>query len=630
MNPEATQSVVDSGASARPGHPDPADPDPDPDPDPPDPATGPAGAHSTAHTRATLALFWRAAAQFPWRLTLSLTVPVLTVLLARFVGPYVISLLLTQVQDGTVTWESGWPLVAWYGLSQFLGQVVGWRIALFTTWSFEVKAMERLYLRVFDHLTRQSLGFHSDRFSGSLVSQTNKFTGAFETFWDTIVWQVIPVLTTVVAAVTITAFILPWYAVFLLVMSLVFAGFVVFSARTMERLNVVEAQSSTRMTGFLADVMTNIAAVKSAGAEASENASARLVSGQWNTNSLSVMRAFLGYSSGFSAVIAIMNTGAVLAAVVASEQRYLSVAAVYLATTYTLTVTDQLWEITQVMRNYNRVLGDAHDMVEILGIAPAVADTTDAEFVRGPGAVRFDHVTFAHDGAGEDALFEDFTLDIAPGEKIGLVGHSGSGKTTLTRLLLRFSDVDSGAVLVDGQDLRDVTQASLRRSIAYVAQEPLLFHRSIAENIAYGRPGATEDEVRGAAVKASADEFISRLPNGYATMVGERGVKLSGGQRQRVAIARAVLKDASLLVLDEATSALDSESEVHIQAALAEAMKGRTTIVIAHRLSTVQAMDRIVVLADGRIVEQGSHAQLLAAGGVYAGLWAHQSGGFLE
>ena len=581
-------------------------------------------------TRQTLRLYWSAAAEFPWRLGLALVVPVITVLFARFVGPYVISLLLTQVQDGTVTWESGWPLVLAYGLSQLLGQVVGWRIALYAAWSFEVMAMKRLFQRVFDHLTRQSLGFHSDRFSGSLVSQTNKFTGAFEMFWDTVVWQVVPVLTTVVAAVVIMAFILPWYAVFLLVMTLVFGGFVVYSGRSMERLNVIEAQSSTHMTGFLADVMSNISAVKAAGAEATENAGARLAAGQWRTNSLNVMRSFLGYSSGFSAVIAIMNTGAVLAAVVASEQRYLSVAAVYLATTYTLTVTDQLWEITQVMRNYNRVMGDAHDMVEILDIPPAVADTTDVDFRRGPGAVEFDHVTFTHDGAGEDALFRDFTLTIAPGEKIGLVGHSGSGKTTLTRLLLRFSDVDSGAIRIDGQDLRDVTQASLRRSIAYVAQEPLLFHRSIADNIAYGRPGATPELVHEAAVKASADEFIARLPAGYDTTVGERGVKLSGGQRQRIAIARAVLKDANLLVLDEATSALDSESEVHIQAALAEAMKGRTTIVIAHRLSTVQAMDRIVVLADGRIVEQGSHAELLAAGGVYAGLWSHQSGGFLE
>jgi ATP-binding cassette, subfamily B, bacterial len=618
MDPEATGNPA-AGSDVPAGAPSATASSAAPDPTPKKPLA-----------RQTLSLYWSAAAEFPWRLGIALVVPVITVLFARFVGPYVISLLLTQVQDGTVTWESGWPLVLAYGLSQFLGQVVGWRIALYAAWSFEVMAMKRLFQRVFDHLTRQSLGFHSDRFSGSLVSQTNKFTGAFEMFWDTVVWQVVPVMTTVVAAVVITAFILPWYSVFLLVMTLVFGAFVVYSGRSMERLNVVEAQSSTQMTGFLADVMSNISAVKAAGAEATENASARLAAGQWRTNSLNVMRSFLGYSSGFSAVIAIMNTGAVLAAVVASEQRYLSVASVYLATTYTLTVTDQLWEITQVMRNYNRVMGDAHDMVEILEIPPAVADHTDVEFRRGPGAVEFDHVTFAHDGAGDDALFEDFTLTIAPGEKIGLVGHSGSGKTTLTRLLLRFSDVDSGAIRIDGQDLRDVTQASLRRSIAYVAQEPLLFHRSIADNIAYGRPGATPELVHGAAVKASAEEFIAKLPSGYDTTVGERGVKLSGGQRQRIAIARAVLKDANLLVLDEATSALDSESEVHIQAALAEAMKGRTTIVIAHRLSTVQAMDRIVVLADGRIVEQGSHAELLAAGGVYAGLWSHQSGGFLE
>jgi ATP-binding cassette subfamily B protein len=587
-------------------------------------------AQDRALTRATLSMFWSAAAQFPWRLGLSLSLPVLTVLSARFVGPYVISLLLTQVQNGTVTWESGWPLVAVYGLSQVMGQVVGWRIALFAVWSFEVMAMKRLFQRVFDHLTHQSLGFHSDRFSGSLVSQTNKLTGAFEMFWDTVVWQVIPVVTTVIAAVTITAFILPWYSVFLLAMTIVFGGFVVFSARTMERLNVVEAQSATRMTGFLADVMSNISAVKTAGAEAREGAGARLAAGQWETNSLSVMRSFLGYSTGFSAVMAIMNTGAVLAAVVAAEQQFLSVAAVYLATTYTLTVTDQLWEITRVMRNYNRVLGDAHDMIEILAIAPAVADRTDTDLRPGSGVVDFEHVTFAHDGAEQQPLFRDFSLHIDAGEKIGLVGHSGSGKTTLTRLLLRFSDVGYGAVRVDGQDLREVTQASLRASIAYVAQEPLLFHRSILDNIAYGRPGATIEQIHDAARKASAHEFICELPSGYETMVGERGVKLSGGQRQRIAIARAVLKDANILVLDEATSALDSESEVHIQAALAQAMQGRTTIVIAHRLSTVQAMDRIVVLAAGRIVEQGSHAALLAAGGVYAGLWSHQSGGFLE
>ncbi len=578
----------------------------------------------------TLRLFWSTAAQYPVRLGLSLAVPVLTIFSAHFVGPWVISRLLTMIQEDTVTWESARPLVVAYALTQIFGSIVGWRIALYTAWTFEVKGMRHLYERILDHLTRQSMGFHSDRFSGSLVSQANKLTGAFEDFWDTVIWQVVPVVTTVVAAVVITAFILPWYALFLLVMSLTFVVFVMFSARTMERLNVVESQSSTRMTGFLADVMTNISAVKAAGAEAAEAATAARLARRWEGNALSVMRSFLGYSTGFSTLTAVTNTGAVVAAVVASEQHYVSVAAVYLATTFTLTVTQQLWEVTQVMREYNRVLGDAHDMVEILALEPSIADQSGAVLQPGPGAVDFEQVDFTHEGAGDDALFRDFSLHIDPGEKIGLVGPSGSGKTTLVRLLLRFADVDAGSVRIDGQDLRSVTGASLRRSIAYVAQEPVLFHRSIAENIAYGRSDATDSQMRTAAERASADEFVERLPNGYRTLVGERGVKLSGGQRQRIAIARAVLQEASILVLDEATSALDSESEVHIQAALAEAMRGRTTIVIAHRLSTVQAMDRIVVLAEGRIVEQGTHEQLLAAGQAYAGLWAHQSGGFLQ
>jgi ATP-binding cassette subfamily B protein len=210
------------------------------------------------------------------------------------------------------------------------------------------------------------------------------------------------------------------------------------------------------------------------------------------------------------------------------------------------------------------------------------------------------------------------------------VGHSGSGKTTLTRLLLRFSDIEAGVIAIDGQDISKVTQKSLRESIAYVPQEPMLFHRSLRENIAYGKPEASFEEVHAAAEKANAIEFIEKLPEGFETTVGERGVKLSGGQRQRIAIARAILKDAPILVLDEATSALDSDSEKLIQDALSKLMKGRTSIVVAHRLSTISKLDRIIVLEDGQIDEQGSHEALLKQKGTYAKLWAHQSGGFIE
>jgi ATP-binding cassette subfamily B protein len=247
------------------------------------------------------------------------------------------------------------------------------------------------------------------------------------------------------------------------------------------------------------------------------------------------------------------------------------------------------------------------------------------------GDIRLVDVNFRYEEGGNKPLFHALNLVIKPGEQVGLVGHSGGGKSSLVKLLSRFMDIDSGQILIDGQDITQITQRSLRERIAYVPQDPLLFHRSLIENIRYGRPEASDEEVFAVAKLAHADDFINSLPKGYDTLVGERGVKLSGGQRQRVAIARAMLKNAPILVLDEATSALDSESEVLIQDALWKLMEGRTAIVIAHRLSTIQRMDRIIVMEDGAVIEQGSHKDLLRLeGGTYARLWAHQSGGFLE
>jgi ATP-binding cassette subfamily B protein len=237
-------------------------------------------------------------------------------------------------------------------------------------------------------------------------------------------------------------------------------------------------------------------------------------------------------------------------------------------------------------------------------------------------------ISFRHSPA-QRLLFDRFSLTVAAGTKLGLVGRSGGGKTTITRLLLRFKDVERGQILVGGQSIAEIAQSSLRDVIAYVPQDPAMFHRTIADNIRFARPQATDDEVRRAAALAHAAEFVESLPDGYQTLVGERGIKLSGGQRQRIAIARAILKDAPILILDEATSSLDSESEAVIQDALWTLMAGRTAIVIAHRLSTVRRMDSLVVLDQGRIVEQGTHEDLLALRGIYASLWSHQSGGFL-
>jgi ATP-binding cassette subfamily B protein len=586
-------------------------------------------ASSSNQSGATLRLFWSVAKTTPWRLALSLIMPVLTVLTAGFLGPLLIADLLGRIQTGEVTLASSTGLILAYAATQLFGQVIGWRITLYVMWTAVLRGMRELYQRVFDHLTAQSMSFHADRFSGALVSQTNKLTGAYDLMAETVVWQILPVVTTVVAAVVILSFVLWQYALFLALMCLVFAVAVFASRPRLERLSVAEAQASTRMTGFLSDVMTNISAVKAHGSEESERSGARAVSDRWVSADLRVMKAFLGYSTIFSTVMALTNVGAVVAAVLAAQYDAIDIPGIYLAVTYTLVVTESLWQINQILRNYTKILGDAHDMVEILNQPPAVADATEAPLLPGPGAVRFERIRFAHDGQLDDPLFDGFDLTIRPGERIGLVGHSGSGKSTLTRLLLRFSDVTGGRVEIDGQDVRDVSQSSLRRAIAYVPQEPLLFHRSLWDNIAYGKPDATDAEVRSAAAKAQALDFIEGLPDGFRTLVGERGVKLSGGQRQRIAIARAILKDATILVLDEATSALDSQSEAEIQAALDEAMTGRTTLVIAHRLSTVASMDRIVVMASGRIVEQGPPADLLAGGGAYAALWRRQSGGFM-
>jgi ATP-binding cassette, subfamily B, bacterial len=306
------------------------------------------------------------------------------------------------------------------------------------------------------------------------------------------------------------------------------------------------------------------------------------------------------------------------------------IAVIFVTFNYFGYATRVLWEFNRIYRNLESSITDAAQFTALLLNEP------DIHLVDSPislksekGEIEFKNVGFRYQDS-DDSLFENFNLHIAAGEKVAFVGRSGGGKTTVTKLLLRFKELTSGQLLIDGQDIAKSDLKDLRSMIAYVPQEPVMFHRSIADNIRYGNLVASIQEVMEAAVQSNADDFIEQLPNGYETMVGERGVKLSGGQRQRIAIARALIKDAPVLVLDEATSALDSENEKMIQEALWKLMEGRTAIVIAHRLSTIQKMDRIIVLEDGKIVEQGSHANLLRRKGAYANLWAHQSGGFIE
>lgn len=574
-------------------------------------------------------LLWRTAMKYPVRTLLAIAGSIATTVVGSFFGPYVISQLLNQLQTGSITVDGAMPLIIIYGLTQVYGQIIGWRLNLFFVWTMETAAQRDLYRNIFSRLTEQSLTFHSNRFGGALVSQTTKMIGAFERFWDTIIFQIMPSLASVIAATIILSFVFWQYAIFLLVLSVIFAITVFWGSKFLAERNKEEAQASTATNAYVADAVTNITTIKSHGTEQVELEALTAKASDWREKSLSTMRGFLAVSSGYSVLITLLNIVALVGAVWASEHNVISIGTVYLSITYTFTVGRQLWEMNSIMRNYNRIMGDAHDMTEILALEPTVVNKTDTPIAVSQGAIEFKDVTFAHDGSKEN-LFDNFSLHVEPGERIGLVGHSGSGKTTLSRLLLRFSDIKSGEILIDDQNIAEVTQESLRRSIAYVPQEPMLFHRSLRENIAYGKINASDEDILKAARQANAIEFIEKLPEGLDTMVGERGVKLSGGQRQRIAIARAILKDAPILLLDEATSALDSESEKLIQDALEKLMKGRTSIVIAHRLSTIAKLDRIIVLDNGTISEQGSHAHLLEQKGTYSKLWSHQSGGFIE
>ena len=582
--------------------------------------------------REILGLFWQASTTYKHRRNLTIFFAIITLAITIFVGPLIIAELLNIIQHGRLqTAENLWTLIILYGVSQLWSSVIGWRLVLYLAWTFETALQRDLYAQCFSKLTNQTMFFHANKFGGSLVSQTNKLNGAVERFWDTIIWSILPLVISLVGSIIILSTLLWQYAVFLLLFSIIFSVVVYFGSRPMATLNEKEAKVSNKVSGQLADAISNILAVKSSGAEITEQQRFVKTVESWRGASLDTMHGFLKVSTVYSTINMVIKIGAIVFAIYAAQHNVVSVAAVYLIITYTGSVAHELWNMNGIMRSYNHILGDAHEMVEILKTPTTLVDRSDAKLTVTRGGITMDQVTFTHDEGQGDTLFHDFSLNIQPGEKIGLVGSSGSGKTTLTKLLLRFADIDSGKITVDSQDIAEVTQVSLREQIAYVPQEPLLFHRSVRENIAYSRPDATDTEIEKAAKKAGAYDFIVKLQDGFDTLVGERGVKLSGGQRQRIAIARAILKDAPILVLDEATSALDSESEALIQKSLETLMKNRTSIVIAHRLSTIAKLDRIIVLENGRIVEDGSHDQLLAKKrGVYAKLWVRQSGGFIE
>lgn len=585
----------------------------------------------------TLSSFWRFTRPDKWFFVAGTVMAGIAVVVNEILPPYIIAQAFNKIQ---ALQTSGAPLTlpslmgyVWAYIGFVLLAIVLWRAQVVFVWVYEIRSMKRIMDYLFNHLQQQDSTFHENRFGGALVSQVNKFVGAYERIADEFTWSITTGVVAFIASLVVLFVAAPWYAFTLLVVSVIYMAIVLWRMKRQFPYDRRLASSESQRTAKLADMITNVSTVRAFAGEKHENQLFGKQTTETNLFYKQLLTKHLVNDTISHTGTAFISILAFVAGVVAITEFSAPAGTLFLAVTYTVALSRRLWEFSRVMRNLNRAFGDAYDMTEIMRIKPAVKDPINPDRANiKHGQISFRDVGFRYkEGQAEhDTLFRHLSLDIAPGEKVGLVGPSGGGKTTITKLILRFMDIQEGEILIDGQNIADIAQQDLRSHIAYVSQEPLLFHRSLEENIRYGKLDATDEEVRKAAKMAHADEFVKRMPEGYQTLVGERGVKLSGGQRQRVAIARAMIKDAPILILDEATSALDSESERLIQDALWKLMEGRTAIAIAHRLSTIQKMDRIVVLDQGKIVEQGSHKELIKQKGLYAELWNHQSGGFLE
>ncbi|MFJ9151196.1 ABC transporter ATP-binding protein [Streptomyces sp. NPDC102270] len=547
----------------------------------------------------------------------------------NYIAPLIVAKLAGDIADGGgLTPGSALPYILGFAGVLLLAEGL-WRVALHCMNRLDALGIEQLYVIGMDELFAKDATFFHDNFAGSLTKRVLSFATRFEPFVDTLAFQVVGNVVPLLFGSVVLWRYEPLLVVGLLTMIAVTALCAAPLIRRRQALVAEREAAVARVSGHVADSLMNMDTVRAFGAEEREAAehrsrvavSRRLMLRSWDYGNLRI--------DTFVAPMSVLTNalGLLLAVTLGGGEH--GVEAVVVAFTYYSNATRIMFEFNQIYRRLESSMTEAAQFTELLLTPPTVLDPPSPEpLLPGPAEVRFEGVSFAHAGAGR--LFEGLDLVVPGGTKVGLVGRSGGGKTTLTRLLLRMQDIDGGRILVGGQDISRLRQTDLRGLMAYVPQDPAMFHRSLRDNIAFARPEATDAEIRRAAEAAHVTEFADALPEGFDTLVGERGVKLSGGQRQRVALARAILRDAPILLLDEATSALDSESEILVQEALWRLMEGRTALVVAHRLSTVAGMDQLVVLDRGRIVEQGSHQELLALDGPYAKLWRHQSGGFLE
>jgi ATP-binding cassette subfamily B protein len=506
--------------------------------------------------------------------------------------------------------------------------------AIFVRWftfrniiSLTLRMMADMVNNGFHRLQRFSTDWHANSFAGSTVRKVTRGMWAMDQLNDTLLVALLPSIVMLAGATVVLGAFWPVMGAVVGIGSLIYIGVTVsLSMGFVSPAATLANAWDTRLGGALADAVSCNSVVKAFGAEMREESRLGHVLSKWDQRTRRTWNRgnLSGAVQGFMMVG--MQGGILGTGLYMWSQGLASAGDITFVLAMFFTLQGNLREVGMHIRNLQRAVNDMEELVALDKMPLGVADRPGAPAIAiKEGGIRFDHVTFQY-GAHASPLYRDFSVDIRPGERVGLVGHSGSGKTTFVKLIQRLYDLKSGAITIDGQNIAEVQQASLRNQIAIVQQEPILFHRTLAENIAYGRPDATRSEIMEAARQANAHEFIMTLPKQYETMVGERGVKLSGGERQRVAIARAFLADAPILILDEATSSLDSESEVMIQQAMERLMEGRTTLVVAHRLSTVRALDRLLVFDKGRIVEEGNHEALIRLhGGIYRRLFERQA-----
>jgi len=518
------------------------------------------------------------------------------------------------------------PLAMFIGLI-LLSMVVEW-VAWFSSYNGRIPVLARARQLIFNYAHRHPSSYFDNMLTGKVAYRAMLLPEQTVTVYERTNWDYLPLLSQCLVLLAVFFSVQPVFAGILLVWLCVYASVAIYMGRYIARFGAAHSEAKAQLTGRIVDSITNIKNVIFFAAHDREE---HLIGHSVASTYQAQRRSYLAYvrmrvcMQFLHVVIYALVFSLAIKGMIAGT---ISVGDFVLLSSLTLTLVRNVFDVSNGLPETLDMLGSIRDSLDMLVVPRDIHDKPGAQPLRVQGGeVAFENVSFLYDNNKQ--VFAGLNLTIKAGQRVGVIGHSGAGKTTLATLLLRLYDVQGGAIRIDGQSITDVTQDSLRSQIALIPQDSILFHRSLMDNIRYGRPHASDAEVMEAAKRAYAHDFIMTLPKGYDTMVGERGVKLSGGQRQRIAIARALLKNAPILLLDEATSALDSESEALIQAGMAEAMKGKTVIAIAHRLSTIAHLDRLIVLESGQVVEDGSHAQLLEKGGIYADLWNRQSGGFL-